>query len=117
VPRYFFHLRAAPRRNRVTSLAVLPDGLASGGYDGQIKLWPKDGSGEPVVIRHGRLRFPGLPVHVLAVLPDGRLASGGYDGQIELWPKDGKGEPVVLPHGDRVTSLAVLPDSKLASGG
>ena len=38
----------------VRSLAVLADGrLASGGDDGQIKLWPKDGTGEPVVLPHG----------------------------------------------------------------
>ena len=38
----------------VMSLAVLADGrLASGGYDGKIKLWPKDGTGEPVVLTHG----------------------------------------------------------------
>ena len=38
----------------VSSLAVLKDGrLASGGEDGKIKLWPKEGPGEPVVLAHG----------------------------------------------------------------
>jgi hypothetical protein len=96
----------------VSSLAVLADGrLASGGEDGKIKLWPKDGTGEPVVLTHG------ARVSSLAVLADGRLASGGDDGKIKLWPKDGTGEPVVLTHGARVTSLAVLADGRLASGG
>jgi WD40 repeat protein len=74
----------------VWSLAVLADGrLASGGEDGQIKLWlldrsetfaePADGMGEPVVLEHGG------GVWSLAVLADGRLASGGSDGQIKLW--------------------------------
>jgi WD40 repeat protein len=59
---------------------VLADGrLASGGYDGKIKLWPKDGTGEPVVLTHG------AAVRSLAVLADGRLASGGNDGAIKLW--------------------------------
>jgi WD40 repeat protein len=98
----------------VKSLAVLPDGrLASGGHDDFIKLWPKDGAGEPVVLVHGR--------HVrsvsLAVLPDGRLASGGSDGIIKLWPTDGAGEPVILAHGSEINSFAVLPDGRLASGG
>ena len=40
----------------VWSLAVLADGrLASGGEDGKIKLWPKEGTGEPVVLTHGAL--------------------------------------------------------------
>ena len=40
--------------NSVYSLAVLADGrLASGGYDGNIKLWPKEGTGAPVVLLHG----------------------------------------------------------------
>ena len=108
---------ASPSSSRTAAgsclLAVLPDGrLASAGLDGQIKLWPKDGTGEPVVLAHGS-----FPVTSLAVLPDGRLASGGLDGQIKLWPKDGTDEPGVLVHGRLVSSLAVLPDGRLASGG
>jgi WD40 repeat protein len=63
---------------------VLADGrLASGGGDGNIKLWPKEGTGEPVVLSHG-----GGVVTSLAVLADGRLASGGEDGNIKLWLVD-----------------------------
>jgi len=97
----------------VWSLAVLADGrLASGGEDGMIRLWPKEETGEPMVLAHG---WGG--VWSLAVLADGRLASGGEDGKIKLWPTEGTGEPVVLAHGDWVLSLAVLPDGRLASGG
>jgi hypothetical protein len=96
----------------VLSLAVLADGrLASGGVDGKIKVWPKEGTGEPVVLTHG------AAVLSLAVLADGRLASGGVDGKIKLWPKEGTGEPVVLTHGAEVWSLAVLADGRLASSG
>jgi WD40 repeat protein len=91
---------------------VLGDGrLASGGHDGTIKLWPKEGTGEPVVLTQG------AAVRSLAVLKDGRLASGGTDGTIKLWPEEGTGEPVVLTHGAWVWSLTVLADGRLASGG
>src|SRR6516225_7309921 len=95
---------------RPPSMRHLAD-LASGGQDGKIKLWPKDGTGDPVVLTHGAV------VLSLAVLADGRLASGSGDGTIKLWPKDGTGEPVVLTHGTAVRSLVVLADGRLASGG
>jgi len=98
---------------RVTSLVMLPDGrLASGGEDGKIKLWPKEGGGEPEVLSQGSR------VYSLAVLADGRLASGSVDGNIKIWPKESSGEPVVLSQGGGpVWSLRVLADGRLASGG
>ena len=52
----------------------------SGGRDGNIKLWPKEGTGEPVVLSHGNSWALSL-----AVLADGRLASGGIgDGKIKF---------------------------------
>jgi WD40 repeat protein len=94
------------------SLAVLADGrLASRGQDGKVKLWPKEGTGETVVLSQGS------PVNSLAVLADGRLASGGQDGTIKLWPQADTGTPVILSQGSRVLSLAVLADGRLASGG
>ena len=64
-------------------LAMLADGrLASAGDDGKIKLWPKEGTGEPVVLSHGR------QILSLAALVDGGLASGGVDGNIKLWLVD-----------------------------
>jgi hypothetical protein len=98
------------------SLAALPDGgVASGGSDGKVKLWPRGGMGEPVVLVHEKKRND--DVRGLAVLPDGRLASGDTDGTIKLWPKDGIGVPAVLSHGYPVTSLVVLADGRLASAG
>src|SRR6516225_7186336 len=90
----------------VWSLAVLADGLASGGDDGMIKIWPREGTGEPVVLAQGSW------VRSLAVLADGRLASGGDDGKIKIWPKEGTGGPVVLAQGSAVLSLAVLADGR-----
>ena len=75
------------------SLAVLADGRLASGGGSEIKLWPKEGVGEPEVLSHGGL------VMSLAVLADGRLASGGQDGTIKLWPKDGRGEPQVRSNG------------------
>jgi WD40 repeat protein len=105
-------LQVLSHGSRVRSLVVLADGrLASAGDDDQIKLWPRDGVGEPIILRHGS------KIGSLAVLADGRLASAGNDGQIKLWPQHGVGEPVVLRHGSAVLSLAALADGRLASGG
>src|SRR4051795_11891384 len=47
------HSKPGPRLDP-TRLIVIADGrLASAGDDGQIKLWPKDGTGEPVALPHG----------------------------------------------------------------
>jgi WD40 repeat protein len=101
----------------VYALAVLPDGrLASAGQDGTIKLWPKEGADQPLVLSPDSLA-KGSNVSTLAVLADGRLASANLEGTIKLWPKNITGEPAVLSHGSPVFSLAVLPDGRLASGG
>jgi WD40 repeat protein len=101
----------------VRSLAVLTDGrLASGGKDGTIKVWPKEGAGEPEKVLSNA---NASPVSSLAVLADGRLASGDQDGKITVWPKEGTGElEKVLSNANAspVSSLAVLRDGRLASG-
>jgi WD40 repeat protein len=100
----------------VRSLAVLKDGRLAGGYaDGNIKIWPKEGTGEPV-----GLPKQGSPVSLLAALPNGRLASTSTNdgkGTITLWPKEGAGGTEVLTHGSGVWSLTVLTDGRLVSGG
>jgi WD40 repeat protein len=84
--------------------------LASASDDGTIKLWPKDGKGNPMVLSNGN-----HAILELATLTDGRLASSDDDDMIKLWPTDGKGESTVLSHEEGVPSLAVLTDGRLAS--
>lgn len=99
--------------NGVRALEVLPDGrLASGSYDGTIKLWnPVSGACD--------VTLEGDPswVIMLAVLPDGRLVSGSSDGTIKLWnPTSGVCEATLVGHSSGVTALAVLANGHLASG-
>jgi hypothetical protein len=66
--------------NRVTVLAVLPDGrLASGSEGKTVRVWrPSTGECEAVLEGHTR------EVWALAVLPDGRLASGSEDNTMRV---------------------------------
>jgi hypothetical protein len=66
-------------RSRSASSTTMTRMGASAGYDGKIRLWPKEGAGEPVVLWHGGNVFS------LVALADGRLASGG---KIRLWLVD-----------------------------
>ena len=99
------------KRSLVYSLTQLADGRLVSGDDVNIKIWPREGTGEPIVLSHGS------PVWSLVALSDGRLASAGVDGNIKIWPKEGKGEPMTLSHGSPMLSLAALADGRLASGG
>ena len=112
------HSKANPGLERlVYSLVILPDGrLASAGQDGTIKLWPKEGMDQPLVLSPDS-SSEGSAVYSLAVVADGRLASA--DGGIKLWSREGEGEPVMLSQGDGDPPgfLAALPDGRLASGG
>src|SRR5205085_1079817 len=91
--------------------------LVSGGSGDatKLKLWAKEGQGEPDKLLQSYSAFS------LAVLADGRLAAGDDGGRIKIWPDEdsrGKGEPAqVLLHGGHQISLALLPDGRLASGG
>ena len=58
-----------------------PAKASGSGDNGSIKLWPKEGRGEPVVRWHCARGWS------LVVLPDGRLASGAADdsSRSKLW--------------------------------
>jgi WD40 repeat protein len=102
----------SPESKVINSLVGLKDGrLAGVDLGGNIKIWPKDFVGAPMVLPQGS------GVSLLAVLRDGRLASsGGAMTDVRIWPKDLVGAPEVLPQSSRVWSLAVLGDGRLAGG-
>jgi WD40 repeat protein len=105
-------LRVLEHGSVIRSLVVLADGrLASGGEDGRIKLWPRNGEGDSVSLSHGS------PVLSLAKLDGCRFASGGADGKIKIWSLEEAEGPLSLHHGGKIQCLVVLKDGRLASAG
>jgi WD40 repeat protein/transcriptional regulator with XRE-family HTH domain len=108
------HLAWQAHTDMVWTLAFSPDErmLASGSFDGSIKLWE---------VASGALLWSGWHtkgITCLAFAPDGGLlASGGHEGTVRLWdPK--LGTPLQdVPHPGAVFSLAwSLDGRRLASG-
>jgi WD40 repeat protein/serine/threonine protein kinase len=101
-----------PHPTWVSSVAVSPRGdfLATGGFDGIVRLWDLATRQELV---------PPLKAHVGGVSkvrfsPDGRtLASGGVDSTVRLWDVAGRRPPTTLQgHTFLVSSLSFSPDGK-----
>jgi WD40 repeat protein/tRNA A-37 threonylcarbamoyl transferase component Bud32 len=103
--------------NRVTAVAFSPDSatLASGSWDGTIRLWDVVTGQEKMALNNGK------DVSALAFAPGGKtLAAGDMDGTIRLWDAGTDLEKTTLhvqpPNlgGPRVLSPLILsPDSKL----
>jgi WD40 repeat protein len=103
----------------VLKMALLRDGrLATGDYEGEIRLWNLD-SGQPeVVVKKGTGNHNGREgVTSLLALKDGRLAYSTTDGkEVTIWnPASGKKE-MALPLKKRLWAevLAVFDDGRIA---
>ncbi len=99
-------------QGQVLSLVALADGeLVSGGSNGTVKRWGKDGKAL-TSIHTGQGQ-----VFSLVALPNGDLLSGGDDGTVKRWTKDGKALTSNHAGQQQVWSLVALADGELVSGG
>ena len=100
----------------VWSVSWSPDGkfLATGSYDGTVKVWDAAGGREPLTVgRHAS------GVHSVSWSPDGtRLATGSWDSTARVWDAAGGPERLTLKgHTSLVGSVSWSPDgTRLATG-
>ena len=96
---------------QVSSVAFSRDGttLASGSYDGAVKLW-NIATGQELRTLAGH----GNNVHCVAFSPDGRtLASASDDGAVKLWDtQTGRELRISNAHGENVRCTAFSPDGR-----
>ncbi|BAZ20340.1 WD-repeat protein [Kalymmatonema gypsitolerans NIES-4073] len=98
----------------VGSVSFSPDNqtIASGGYEGSVKLWSKEGK---------RLKtFPGCNqnghcsrISSVSFSPDGKtIISAGDDHTIKVWNKEGQLSKTLYGHQGFISSASFSPDSK-----
>jgi WD40 repeat protein/transcriptional regulator with XRE-family HTH domain len=98
----------------VRTLTFSPDGrtLASGSWDGAVKLWD---------VASGALRWSGRhtsQVESVAFVPDGSmLASGGNDATVRLWDRRSGTQLQTLPHPGPISGISWGPDGHLLATG
>lgn len=94
----------------VNAVAYLPDGrLASAGYDGSVRIWPR-GEGAPIVAQLA------TPVSALVAAPDGEIAAAGADGTLRFLDAGGTELASLVLGTGPVTALALSPDgSRIAA--
>jgi cytochrome c len=73
-------------RGNVNAAGFLPDGrLVSAGYDGTVRIWPKDRDADSADL----VVTLASPLNALVVSPDGEIATAGADGVIRILRADG----------------------------
>ncbi|MCE9529939.1 MAG: serine/threonine protein kinase [Planctomycetes bacterium] len=97
----------------VRAVVFLPNGFASAGDDGVIRIW--DG----VTFKARDLTGHENAVHSLAVSPDGkRLLSSGFDGTVRLWSvAEGRMLHRFKGHGKPVRTVSFATDGRQAISG
>jgi WD40 repeat protein/transcriptional regulator with XRE-family HTH domain len=108
------HLVWQAHTDVVSTLAFSPDGstLASGSWDGTLKLWN---------LPSGALLWRGRHTNTISCLafsPDGRLlASSGRDAAVQFWDAHSGTNLQILPHPGAVYRVIWSPDGGLLASG
>src|SRR6266702_798004 len=108
------HLAWQAHTDVVSTLAFSPDGstLASGSWDGTLKLWN---------LQSGALLWRGRHTNTISYLafsPDGRLlASSGRDATVQFWDAHSGTNLQILPHPGSVYRVTWSPDGGLLASG